>query len=269
VTLKDGRTGKDYAYDTWGSYGRFLRLIPFEDELMEPRNKGFKEALAGALFPGIPEGKADGSLAWLMEAYSRLGRQPETSADGPFSQRIRVKPRWTAGEIVPPRSYYLVTDDEKLLGSLPISDVDGPKAGLAGRQAWLVYYGHNHGALEPVIATGEVRVFRSAHGVVVNEGGRSCWVFVNDEILTAGPDKLRWPSIKDVQMAEGLVFIHHAGTEEHLYVVDHGAGVAGRLAPEIFPPAGGRFEVRDGRLFVQGEAGTRELALETLKNRLK
>lgn len=263
VTLKDGGTGKTYAYNTWGSYGQFLRLIPFDDELMKPENKGFKEALEGALFLGIPQRVADGSLAWLVDAYSHTDRGSGTSDYALFSQKIRFEPRWTEGEIGPPVSYYLVTSDEAFLRNCPIGQEDNPEFDSSHRQAWLVYYGHNHAALESVPASGEVRVIKSAHGVVVSEKGRSCWVFVNDEVLTDGPAKLRWPSIKDVRLSDGLLFIHHAGSEEHLFVVDWRIGVAGRLGPAFFPPSGGGFEVRDGRLFLRGgpKAGPVELAL--------
>jgi hypothetical protein len=186
-----------------------------------------------------------------------------------FSQKIRFEPRWTDGKVVPPASYYLVTADEKFLRSFPISSEDRPAVGAARRQAWLVYYAHNHQALELAAASGEVEIYKTAHGVVVREGGRSCWVFVNDEVLTDGPERLRWPSIKSVLFAEGLVFIHHAGREEHLFVVDHRAGVAGRLIPDLFPASGGSFEVRDRRLLLRGGLGAGPIEFSMIREGLR
>jgi hypothetical protein len=269
VTLKDGKTGRTFAYNTRGSYGQFLRLIPFDDELMKPKNKGFKAALEGALFSEIPQGIIDSSLAWLVDAYSRSVQESERPDDPLFTQKIRFEPRWAEGEIGPPVSYYLVTSDEALLRSYPIRQEDNPEFDSSHRQAWLVYYGHNHAAWESVPASGEVRVFKSAHGVVVSEGGRTCWAFVNDEVFADGPAKLRWPSIKDVRLSDGLLFIHHAGSEEHLYVVDYRAGVAGRLNPVLFPASGGSFEVRDRRLLLRGGPKTGAVDIGAIKTSLK
>jgi hypothetical protein len=269
VALKDGKTGRTFAYNTWGSYGQFLRIIPFEDDLMKPENSGFKAALEGALFSEIPRGDIDRSLAWLIDAYSHPVEEPEAEGNPLFSQKIRFEPRWTEGPPAPPTSYYIVTSDETLLRGYPIYQEDNPAADSAHRQAWLVYYGKNHATLEPKPAAGDVRVFLSAHGVAVSEGGRSCWVFVNDEVLTAGPAKLRWRSIKSVLLSDGLVFIHHTGAADHLFVVDFRNGVAGRLNPALFPPSGGEFDVREGRLFLRGGAESGPVDLDTIKTSLK
>ena len=269
VTLKDGRTGRTFAYSSWRSYGRFLRLIPFDDDLMKPENKGFRTALEEALFPGIPQGPIENSLAWLIDAYSHPVEEPEAEGNPVFSQKIRFEPRWTEGQPAPPTSYYVVTSDETLLRGYPIYQEDNPAVDSAHRQAWLVYYGENHATLEPVPAAGDVTVFQSAHGIAVSEGGRSCWLFVNDEVLTDGPAKLRWPSIKSVLLSGDLVFVHHAGVEDHLFVVDFRAGVVGRLNPEIFPASGGGFEVRDGRLFLRGGPKAGPVTFETIREGLK
>jgi hypothetical protein len=269
VTLKDGKTGKAFTYNTWGSYGQLLRLIPFADELMRPENKGFKEALETALFPEIPSGNIDRSLAWLIDAYSQMPQESGERGDALFSQKIRFQPRWAEGEAASPGSYYCVTSDETLFRRFPIYQEDNPPYGPDHRQGWLVYYAANHQNLELACASDPVRVFKSAHGVVVIEGGRSCWVFVNDEVLTDGPPKLRWPSIKEVHFSDGLVFIHHAGGEEHLFVVDYRNGVAGRLKSELFPGAGGQFEVRDGQLILRGGVTTGAIGFETIKESLK
>lgn len=266
VTLKDGKTGRTFAYNTWGSYGQFLRLIPFDDELMKPENKGFKEELERALFPGIQQGTIENSLAWLIDAYSKSVTDPDAPL---FSQKIHYQPRWVEDEAVLPVSYYCVTADETLFRSYPIFQEDNPAYDPTRRQGWLVYYADNHQALEPAFASGDVRIFMSAHGVLVSEGGRSCWVFINDEVLTDGPAKLRWPSIKKVRVSDGLVFIQHAGKEDHLFVVDYRTGVAGRFKSELFPVAGGEFEVMDGRLILHGGAKAGPLGFDTIRGSLR
>ena len=266
VILKDGKTGEEYAYNNWGSYGQFLRLIPFDNRLAKPESKGFKEALGQALFMDIPLGPLESSLAWLVDAYSKSVTDPDAPL---FSQKIHFQPRWTEGEVLPPASYYLVTSDETLFRNYPIYQEDNPEYDSAHRQGWLVYYSDNHQAFEPVFASGDVRIFKSAHGVVVSEDGRSCWVFINDEVLADGPPKLRWPSIGKVLLSGGLIFIHHTGGVEHLFVVDYRKGVAGRLKEELFPGAGGDFDVRDGHMIVR--KGTAEITIDlaALKENLK
>ena len=266
VILKDGKTGEEYAYNNWGSYGQFLRLIPFDDRLAKPEYKGFKEALEQALFTDIPLGRLENSLSWLVDAYSKSVTDPDAPL---FSQKIYFQPRWTEGAVVPPRPYYLVTSDEALFLGYPIYQEDNPAYDSVHQQGWLVYHADNHQALESASASGDVRIFKSAHSVVVSEGGRSSWVFVNDEVLTDGPPKLRWPSISKVVLSEGLIFIHHAGGIEHLYVVDYHRGVAGRLREGLFPGSGVDFDVRDGRLIVRGGTKTETIELEILKGDLK
>jgi len=269
VSLKDGRTGRIFSYSTWGSYGQFLRLIAFDNELTKPENKGFKEALEQALFSGIPQRSIEDSLAWLVDAYSLSPQGPDGPGVALFSQTIRFLPRWTEGETVLPGSFYCVTSAEALFRRFPAYQEDNPPYDPEHRQGWLVYYGANHQNLEPACASDAVRVFKSAHGVIVSEGGRSCWVFVNDEALTDGPAKLRWPSVKKVLIAEGLVFIQHAGEEEHLFIADYRRGVVGRLEAGLFPGAGGGFEVRDGRLTVQHGTKSQAVSFETIKAALK
>lgn len=266
VTLKDGKTGKTFAYNNWGSYGQFLRFIPFDNALLKPENKGFKEALEGALFPDIRPGNMDNSLAWLVEAYSNSTMDPGAPL---FSQKIRFQPRWAEGETVRPASYYLVTSDETLFRRFPIFQEDNPPYDSEHRQGWLLYYADNHSNLEPVCESAGVRVFKSAHGVAVTDGGRSCWVFVNDEMLTDGPAKLRWPSVKKVLLSNGLVIIQHAGGEEHLFVVDYRKGVAGRLKGDLFPAAGGDFDVRDGQIVLRKGMTETKIDLAVFKENLK
>jgi len=266
VILKDGKTGEEYAYNNWGSYGQFLRLIPFDNRLAKPESKGFKEALGQALFMDIPLGPLESSLAWLVDAYSKSVTDPDAPL---FSQKIHFQPRWTEGEVLPPASYYLVTSDETLFRNYPIYQEDNPEYDSAHRQGWLVYYSDNHQAFEPVFASGDVRIFKSAHGVVVSEDGRSCWVFINDEVLADGPPKLRWPSIGKVLLSGGLIFIHHTGGVEHLFVVDYRKGVAGRLKEELFPGSGGDFDVRDGHMIVRKGTAEKTIDLAALKENLK
>jgi hypothetical protein len=266
VTLKDGKTGEEYAYNNWGSYGQFLRLIPFDDRLASHENRGFREALEQALFKDIQLGPLENSLAWLVDAYSKSVTDPDASL---FSQKIHFQLRWTEGEVLPPASYYLVTSDETLFRSCPIYQEDNSVYDAAHRQGWLVYYADSHQDLELAFASGDVRVFKSAHGVVVSEGGRSSWVFVNDEVLADGPPKLRWPSISKVVLSEGLIFIHHAGGIEHLYVVDYHRGVVGRLREDIFPGSGGDFDVRDGHMIVRKGTAEKTIDLAALKESLK
>jgi hypothetical protein len=269
ATLTDGKTGKAYSYNTFGSYGQFLRLIPYNNALLTPKYQGFREALEGALFPGIPAGRIESSLAWLVDAYSR----PPKEIDGPgkalFSQKIRFQPVWTEGEAVLPGSYYCSTSVEALFRRFPVVGENNPSYDAEHRQGWLVYYASNHGSLELVHDSEGFRVFKSAHGVVVSRDGRHCWVFVNDGALTDGPQKLRWPSVRKVLVSEELVFIGHAGAEEGLFVVDPRDGVAGRLRRDLFPGAGGDFDVRDGRLVVRTGAGSKSLRLDKIKEGLK
>jgi hypothetical protein len=266
VTLRDGKSGESYTYTTLGSYGEILRFIPFDDRLLEPGSRGFKEALERALFRDIGPGALEGSLAWLLDAYAS---SEAPSGEGLFSQKLHFKPRWTEGPASVPDSYFIVTTDASLFRRLPVSLEGNPEFDQKHHQGWLVYYAHNHQGLEEVASSGDVRVFQSAHGVALSEEGRFCWVFVNDEILTNGPDKLRWPSIKKVALADGIVFIHHVGREEHLFLVDYRAGVAGRLKKTIFPVTEGDFAVRDGRLFIGRGAGPLSLSVDIIKEGLK
>jgi hypothetical protein len=266
VSLTDGKTREKYNYNSWGSFGQFLLLIPFDNRLLKSENKGFKEAIEEALFPDIRHGSIENSLGWLINAYLTTQMRPSNEL---FSQKISFKLSWTEGKIVVPSSYYFVTSDEKLFKRYPIYQEDNPKYDQHHGQGWLVYYAHNHRGLELVQFSDIFKVFKTAHGVILSRGDQYCWVFINDEILTDGPPKLRWPSIKKVVISNELVFIHHMGGEEHLFIVDYSKGIVGRLKGDKFSGENSDFEIRNNQLTIRVGSKIEKMDLERVRSNLK
>jgi hypothetical protein len=64
----------------------------------------------------------------------------------------------------------------------------------------------------PDLKSGDYEFYCSAHSVVVKNVQTGLWryVFVTDSDLTGAPDKLRWPSIKELWAKESYLLILHS-----------------------------------------------------------
>jgi hypothetical protein len=266
IYLKDGKTKKRYEYNSFGSFGQFLRLIPFDNLLLKPDKKGFKEAIEKVLFPNIKYKELDASLDWLIQA--NINNQTDLKNEL-FSQRISFPPKWIRGEIVIDGSYYTIISDPKLFKRYPIYDERNPRYDQRHRQGWLVYYGENHVDLTLVSTSKDYSIYKTAHGVILRKGNQYCWIFINDEVLMDGPAKLTQPSINKVIFSNDLVFIHHMGGEEHLFIVDFNKGIVGRVKDKIFPGIETDFEIADNQLIIKSESKTIKIDLRKVKNNLQ
>lgn len=240
VTLTDGRTKETFKYEACQGFGNFFQITPIDDKLLRKENEGFKKVIEKTIFGNYKYNDPDTSLEWLLDAYAN---NMQTKHDELFSQIILFTPRWIRGEMNIPESYCTVLPAERLSGIHRMLNEKSAAFNRNHNQGWLCYGAHNHG--KPVLAARDDKhnVYRTAHAVILQSKGQYCWVFINDEDLMNGPQKLRWESIAKVAIVGDLVFIQHRNgrntAEDHLFVVDYNKGIVGRFKQNVFRPEKG------------------------------
>jgi hypothetical protein len=79
------------------------------------------------------------------------------------------------------------------------------------------------------------KIYTTRHDVVAQSDKGYKWIYINNESLTGGPQKLRWNSIKAVKLIDNLVFIHTSCTihVNQVFVADIENNVVYRLKLDI------------------------------------
>ncbi|MDX2249742.1 MAG: hypothetical protein SF052_23360 [Bacteroidia bacterium] len=263
--LSDGKTGSRYEVDQGGCFCELLDIIPITDPMMLRQNQWVIRVFEQKWNREKRFSAPDPSLHWLISGY--LNNRP--LAHNPYySQIISPSVKWETGTMYIPPSYSLQIKGDTLnrlarfFRDNYLADWEETNQGLPLKQAWLVYNAHN---LSPkntnnprpdfVLAdsSSKYQIYTTAHGVVVKVGSRYRWLFISDAMLTSGPEKLRWYSIKSARLMGDLVIIHHFGGVsggEHIFIADILSGKVGRL---ILDPSDPDYGIEDLTYFLQGE----------------
>jgi hypothetical protein len=209
LTVTDGKTNRAYRSGYFSSFGSMLAAFPVPNIMAVEPGKGFLKAFEQGL--KMPAAPVDGSLAWLLDAVT-YGRQEHKT--GPFAWRGHFVPRWQKGPMRIPQNHHVLVGGQRWdLLRKRLIDLDqatpDERAGILGSaQGWILYWAHNHEVAKSrtVTLSGGGKLQLTAHGVVYEEGGQHCWLWVSDASL-AGPDKLRRPSMSRVEKSGDLVFV--------------------------------------------------------------
>lgn len=265
ATLTDGRTKENFKYEAGGGFGNFFRITPIDDKLLRKENEGFKKTIEKIIFGNYKYNDPDTSLEWLLDAYAN---NKQIKHDELFSQIILFTPRWIKGEMNIPESYCTILPAERLSGIYRLFNEKSAAFNRNQNQGWLCYGAHNHG--KPVLAVKDDKysVYRTAHAVMLRNKDQYCWVFINDEDLMDGPQKLRWESIAKIAIGSGLIFIQHQNgrntAEDHLFVVDYNKGIVGRFKQIIFHQeknVESTFLIEGDYLIIPSGKGTKKISL--------
>ncbi|MEZ4829637.1 MAG: hypothetical protein R3C61_25625 [Bacteroidia bacterium] len=241
-TLSDGKSGKQYQVEKGGCFCEFLDIVP----ITEPMHPWVIQAFEQQWNREKKFTTPDPSLQWLISGYLN-NKKPTRNPY--FSQIISPSVKWEPSPITIPPSYSIkVKGDtlQRLAGwfreyYLADWEENERSASPPLKQAWLIYYAHNlspQSARNPrpdfilTDSTDKYQVYTTGHGVVVQSGKSYRWVFISDAMLTDGPEKLRWFSIKNAKIVGDAVIIHHSGGlagGEHIFVADIPSGKVGRL----------------------------------------
>ncbi len=273
VTLTDGRTKETFKYEANGGFGNFFRITAIEDKLLRKENEGFKKVIEDIIFGNYKYNDPDASLEWLLDAYAN---NKKIKHDELFSQIILFTPRWIKGEMSIPESYCAVLPAEQLSRIYRLLNNKSAAFNKNRNLGWLCYGAHNHGKPVLVAKDDKHNVYRTAHAVILRDKDQYCWVFINDQDLVDGPQKLRWESIARVAIAGDLVFIQHQNgrdtAEDHLFVVDYKKGIVGRFKQNIFhPEKGGEnvFSIDRDFLIIQSGKDVKKVSLVKITQTLE
>lgn len=193
-------------------------------------------------FKQKPGNKPEGSLAWLIDAYF----SPSQTHTKFFNKVIHYDPVWQQGEPSVPEPYSIVIKG-KIKDTLMTKwyyhfeelDERLPEA------TWLNYhtFWHTNGfmrnrepGLEKPVAVGpDYAVHATSHGLICYRNGHHSWCFIS-EMVTSGPNKLRWGSIHSVYIWKGLIFLVQNSAEfsQSLWVIDPIQGTAARVGDQWF-----------------------------------
>ncbi|MEZ4773196.1 MAG: hypothetical protein R3D00_08435 [Bacteroidia bacterium] len=259
-TLSDGKTGLRFEVDKGGCFCEFLDIIPITDQMAAKQNQWVLKVLEQQWNGEKRFSTPDLSLHWLISGYLN-NRKPVRNAY--YSQIISPAVKWETipMNIPPPYSIQIKGDTLQKLAAyfrenyLADWEDNNRSAQEPLKQAWLVYYAQN---LSPqntrnprpdfILAdsSSKYQVYVTAHGVTVKSGNRYRWVFISDAMLTNGPEKLRWYSIKSARLVGDMIIIHHFGGMsggEHIFIADIVSGKVGRLILDPSDPEYGTEEL--------------------------
>ncbi|SIN85475.1 hypothetical protein [Chitinophaga niabensis] len=220
----DGKTKKEYDFSMFYSFGSFFGICNIPDVIGSSGSESIGEILFSR------KDTIDASLNWLIEACSnKVGLKGSQLVD--FS--TKYTPAWIPGEPKIPQGYYAILSNykyEKLLKNTegsPGFDFNKMKSA----SFWIDYNPHNHKGFRITKGEGENRIYTTSHGVVIKNNKGYSWVFVNDNRLFDANDKLRWPSIDEVQMIREFLLVKQSINtgDVNLFIIDPVSGFVIRL----------------------------------------
>lgn len=226
VLIRDGE--KKHVYEQEFSSGQILNPVYISQEVYNRYRKLFLDSVFRH-----PVKVPDASLMWLVDGYcgKKLIKRDI------FDLVIKYTPRWnTALDL--PSSYTVPLSDNKSLGCL----------GKGDTAVLLVYTAHNHFNIRdqgesvrtaidtvPVNEKSPFSIYKTQHGVIVQHKGKYSWVFISDEQITEGVEKLRAPSIKQVEALGDYVIVFQTGISgNRIFIVNYKAGLCLRVRPEVY-----------------------------------
>ncbi len=257
-TLIDGKSGDSLSTGYYSSYGQFLDLLPLGKQWLQAQNFLFLDALRSEF---RIRHHADGSLHWLLDAFESR----QLFSQHPLWQMtMSFEPHWQIGEIRIPASYAVTLDSLQMAKLAPGLLFDDFALNNNLQTGILLYRSHNHrmatgisrqgnaGASYRLLdSTAEGALYATRHGVISRRAGKWCWIFISDQRLNFGGEKLRWPSIRSAFKYGQLVFIHRrSGPDlaDNVFVIDDNSGFAGLLRLDAVNERFDRMALHDDKL---------------------
>ena len=238
IQFIDGKSKRKYEFSGLYSTGSFFTIIYAPNVL----NNSGRQQLGDTLFGR--RDTVDASLKWLIDACSNTKKINDSQL---IDFATNYTPVWISGEPRLPESYYSIlknSDFEKLL------NVEGFAGHFKSDYFWIEYNvrGHKKEGVARLQGDGTLKTFKdtsdfnilkvdsvnwiyaTSNGVVLKHVNEYSWVFINDDKLFEANEKLRWPSIIEVQKFNDLVLIRQSvrGSVK-LFIVDPKSGIVVRL----------------------------------------
>ena len=228
IQFIDGKSKRKFDFSMNYSFGSFFAACNIPNAI----GKSGRESLGTLLF-----GKRDSidpSLNWLIDACSNnILVKDSQLAD--FA--TKYSPIWITGEPKVPKPYYTILSNDKFQGLLkkiegsPDFDFNKMKSDFF----WIDYNPDNHGEFKVVQTGTSNQMFSTSHGLILKKQNKYSWVFINDNKVFEANDKLRWPSIIDVQLIQGFVIVKQSVNtgNTNLFIINPETGFVIRLSKEF------------------------------------
>lgn len=268
LTLKNGKTGREFELDDFSFFGEIVTTFPVPSELFESSNSSFFSEVKSILFPVFYK-NPEASLSWIL---SGRDVRKEINQDKFFDLIIQNSVIWQRGIPKLPETYALQTSAE-LFRKFYKTTTEIPKwYDEKTGNGVIVYSGHNHGKTwRNEITNPKFNILISKHGIVLEDYKNMLhsWVFVAEYNLTGGPDKLRWESIGRVEIVDDLIVFslnQTPVTYARTFIIDSSKGSVARIKDNA--NGSNDFEIKGKQLIVFGDEMNEVYEIEELKEHL-
>ncbi len=265
-TLINGKTKEIFHINTESSFSQIKTLIYLPPALYKKKNKAFLSSIEKH-FQIQRRQEIDPSLSWILDA--EIKNQPIDQTEY-FDRLIHAPIKWQEGVPKIPLTYTIEIKGEKLKNLWP-SYLQKPKSFSKKSKARLKYYGHNHfryRSSEDFMALDSSKNFtliKSAHGLILKKENSFAWIYVNDNDLVGGPQKLRWESIMSAKIIGKFILLQQSlppDTISRLWLIDTETGNLARLKTPI--ESNEDFSVKSDRLYLKQIVGKKVINLDDL-----
>ncbi len=225
--IVNGASGKTYELDTWSCFcdSWLIKALPPEYKL--PHHRVFYDTLIHRLF-GSLEKQADPSLKWIFDAHTHNTKLGSSSVyESVLTVPISYHEKPESYDI----SYSVKADKESLkkyfrtYAEEPDWLDDSPKGLIRKYNGFL--------APKKTIEHKNGKLLAANHGIAIQrKDGKIAWLFVTDPIITGGPEKMRWPSIGEIQVLGDLIIFElnmAPAVDKYIYVINTKTGRVGKL----------------------------------------
>ena len=230
VTMINGKTNQKFTLSNYGCYCDFKKVVTIPNALTLDFNNTFLEVLKEKVLPNKRE-HPDSSLQWMISANFNIKKLKSHPL---FDLIIKPTTDWKTSKLNIPETYYIPIYRDTLhrLNTIIKEDLT-----INQNKGFLIYYTSAHGvkswdSLAPIITNNKYQIYKTPHTVFVKKDNTYKWMFLSDLSTTGTPNKLRWASIKQVELIDKYLIIHQdtpPNTSYSIYVVNIETQQTGRL----------------------------------------
>jgi hypothetical protein len=224
VSIYDSR--QIYIYEQEFNSGCFFNPIYINKYMYQRFNKLFNDSVFR-----YPVKKADDSFDWLKSAFCS-----KTYIDSSyFDLFIKYKPVWVS-MITWPESYKYIT-----------KSINAETCPRLDSSVIIVYTADNHNDKKSLTETNsavlnnnplkgdEISIINSKHAVLIKKKSLYSWVFINDENITDGSEKLRSASIsKTLRWKNLAIIVQNQSEGKRVFIIDYQLGLCLRLKTKSY-----------------------------------
>ncbi|MGH1388143.1 hypothetical protein [Kordia sp.] len=234
VQIINGKTNEMHQLTNEGCFCRIKSTILIPPKLAKKENVLFLEIMKTHLLPEKRK-HPEASLNWMIKsAYSNANLDTNDF----FDLIVDPQTSWIEEEFEAPDNYYIEIKGDSLR-QVYTTPYEAPEwLDAKNARGFLMYYAHNHyrsrtrDSIKLSDSNATYKVYNTSHGVFVKKGNTYKWVFISDASITGAPSKLRWESIKKIQLYGKYVLIQQIIPPYNMYkifIINIETGICGRL----------------------------------------